>query len=106
MRAFSRFYFLFLSFSGVMFCEYITLNLSCFIVLLILVFPDSSPIRRPPSAADMASGDSPKLRVRTMVSGEVSSRTSQPPAATSTTVTTTTASLEPVVVSSFYHPTS
>ncbi|XP_033608246.1 multiple C2 and transmembrane domain-containing protein isoform X2 [Cryptotermes secundus] len=52
---------------------------------------DCSPVRRPPSAAEMASGDSPKLQIRTMVSGDPASRTA---AATHFTTTTTTAPQE------------
>ena len=63
-------------------------------------FADSSPIRRQPSAAETASADSPKLRVRTMASGESISRTTAVTLATTTASTTyTTAPFEPNVVS-------
>jgi len=66
---------------------------------LFLHFADSSPIRRQPSAAETASADSPKVRVRTMASGESVSRTSVTAATTTASNTTTTAPLEPIVVS-------
>ena len=78
----------------------VLINLHYLLLLLLsFFFADSSPIRRLPSAAEMASADSPKLRVRTLASGDSVSRTAAAaPAATATSTTTTTAPLEPIVV--------